>query len=132
MQMALRLQPARDEQVPHLRQAGLAGAQRPPRPRWARSVEGGTIFLVRRYTVMMPYSSLPWEITLASTEPRATSFCPCLTSCRALSSVSDANTGSQYANESARTFTTSGFAVFVFSSSSRFGLASPLAAAQNT
>ena len=56
---------------------------------------------IRMYTVMIPYSSFPCAIKLASTEPRATSFWPCLTSSAALWSVRFANAGSQNANESA-------------------------------
>ena len=33
-----------------------------------RSVDGGTMPLVRMYTVRIPYSSLPWTMRLVSTE----------------------------------------------------------------
>jgi hypothetical protein len=51
----------------------------PPRPRAAFSVDGGTMFLARRYTPLVPYISLECAIMLASTPARATSFCPCFT-----------------------------------------------------
>src|SRR5438128_10832016 len=53
-----------------LRPAGGGGV---PRPRWARSVDGGTMFLVR-ITVITPYSSLSWAIRFESTPARVTSL----------------------------------------------------------